>query len=126
MPSLRTEFRKIQPIDSIEQLNKLVDLLRHRGTLINEYVDDVVCEVIDDDAILNQWHQVKNELKAENANNSHNKVKKHRSKKKSKDTSYKLGLSSSDPIRQQMFSLRSNSNGDSLSERGYEYGLSDW
>lgn len=126
MPSLVTEFSKIQPIDSFEKMNMLVDILRNRSTIINEYVDNVVCEVIEDEAILVKWHQIKEELKEEIANNIRNRVKAYGSKRKSKGGIKKLNLPSSDPIRQQMFSLRSNNNGESLSERGYEYGLSDW
>lgn len=129
MPSLRTEFRKFQPINSSYKLSIVVDLLKRRGTVINDDVDNLVCEVISDNMTLSQWHEIKEGLKIEIANSNLKKVKRHSSKKsKSKAGRHGIGLSDGDPIKKIQSLNRQLSNvstNKGLLDEKYEYGLSD-
>ena len=133
---LTKSINKIAPINSVEKLKELMNILISRNTCISSNIYSTIMDLTDpsmyesvEQAI--QVYKKNYDTKNQSVKKEPSQVKnrpKARKKAKSKATVGLRGLSPNDPINKQRLieRLNSQSSSNSLRDQGYEYGLSDW
>ena len=132
---LTTLIKAIAPIDSVEKLNELMNILKLRNTCISNDVNTKILNI----TITTMYEFVVKEIQKYKSNykikpNPSAKTKssqsnsKPRKKTKSRTTIGLQGLSSNDPINlhRNLERMNNRSSSNSLRSQGYDYGLSDW
>lgn len=130
---LLKHIKKVAPIDNELDIQNLLSLMKSQNQRIGIYQENLLLYYTVPELheyLKNCIQSYRKEYKLiHNQFSTANTIKVYRSERKKEEPRNGIsqnGLTQEDKNALNMFSFRNNSENNSLSDKGYEYGLSDW